>query len=163
MTWDEYYHKIAKVVGSNSKCFARHIGVIIVRDKQIISTGYNGNAAGIPDCSRRNPNNDKSCPRRLMGFKSGEGMEYCTAVHGEANAIVQAAKHGVSVKGATMYCDCNTPCIECCKLIINAGITEVVIVEFRENNPNPSTPKSMDMFNEAGVKVRLYDYLCEEN
>ena len=152
--WDDYYYKIAKVVGENSKCYSRKVGVIVVRDKQIISTGYNGPASGVKHCEERNPNKEKECPRRLLGYGSGEGLSICRAAHGETNSLIQAAKFGISTNGATMYCDCNIPCNECAKLIINAGISEIVINDLIEYEGNGYP--SLEMFREAGVKVRKF-------
>ena len=143
---DLYYLDICKTVAKRSKCLSRHIGAVIVKDDSIISTGFNGPARGIPHCSHRlffdedllkrfSTLLDKiyteetildTCPRYLLGAKSGTMTDICPAAHAERNAIVQAAKNGVSTKDAKMYMDCNIPCFECLKEIINSGIREVI-------------------------------------
>jgi len=148
MTRDEYFLEICNAVAKNSKCLSRKIGAIIVKEHSIISTGYNGPPRGIPHCGLERYNSDRylydaehngkrlnqfsekeiasTCPRQLLGFKSGEGLEYCTASHAERNAIINAARHGIEVKGTKMYMTCSVPCHECLKEIINAGIKEVI-------------------------------------
>ena len=118
--WDDYFLKVATVVASNSKCQSRQIGAVLVKDKAIISTGYNGPPRGVPHCER--------CPRQLQGYKSSEGLHLCPATHAEANCIVQAAKNGICTNNSIMYLTCNVPCKNCLALIINAGIEEVVCV-----------------------------------
>lgn len=140
MTWDQYFFEICKVVGENSKCYSRKIGAIIVKDKAIISSGYNGPARGIPDCSIRYSRDEYlkkqlpavpsgiaiyTCPRKALGYKSGEGLDICIASHSEENAIVQAARSGVSTRDATLYVNA-TPCLRCIQMCINAGIKEIV-------------------------------------
>jgi dCMP deaminase len=115
---EQYYLRIADVVASRSKCLSRKIGAVLVKDDAIISTGFNGPPRGIKHCV-------DICPRRAQGFLSGEGLELCPATHAEANAIVQAARSGVSTNGATLYLTCETPCKNCLGLIINAGIKRV--------------------------------------
>lgn len=124
--WDEYFMRIAKEVAQHSKCLSRSIGAVIVRDKSIVSTGYNGPPRGVPECWKRNESYERRCPRQVMGFKSGEGLEHCIAGHAERNAIVNAARLGISTKGTTMVCYCGIPCKDCMIEIINAGIIEVV-------------------------------------
>jgi len=125
MTWDEYYFNLCNAVASNSKCLARKIGAIIVKDKSIISTGYNGPPRGIPQCDNRS-GADGVCPRKALGYISGEGLELCIAGHAERNAIVNAARHGIAVKGSIMYMSCPIPCSPCLVEIINSGIEEIV-------------------------------------
>ena len=145
MTRDQYYFDLCNTVAKASKCLSRKIGAIIVRDKSIISTGYNGPPRNVPHCvDRRNCDqlfidelekrevtefSTNMCPRRALGFKSGEGLEWCIAGHAERNAIVNAARHGVSVNGAKMYMNCGTPCTPCLIEIINAGIEEIIITK----------------------------------
>ena len=124
--WDQYFMRIAREVGQNSKCLSRSIGAVIVRDKSIISTGYNGPPRGVPECWLRNETKERRCPRQVQGFKSGEGLWLCIAGHAERNAIVNAARLGISTKGTTMVCHCGVPCSPCLIEIINAGIIEVV-------------------------------------
>lgn len=144
MKWDKYFLDICNTVSLNSKCLSRKIGAIIVRDKSIISTGYNGPARGIPACSERYKIDKKLhvklkdlsfnktiCPRRIMNFKSGKGMEWCVASHAERSSIINAAREGIKTKGATIYMNCPTPCTQCLIEIINSGIVEVVITEHK--------------------------------
>jgi dCMP deaminase len=143
--WDEYFLRVCKEVGTNSKCMSRHVGAIIVKDKSIISTGYNGGPRGVPHCSERYLNDEKlinimvdneilpkkvnKCPRQFLGFKSGMGLEWCIAGHAERNALINAARHGIAVKDATMYMDCGIPCTPCLIEIINATISEIVVID----------------------------------
>lgn len=124
--WDLFFLNVAKEVAKNSKCLSRKIGAVLVRDKSIISTGYNGGPRGVPGCWTRNPNYERVCPRQLQGFKSGEGLHLCVAGHAERNAIVQAARFGIATKGTTLVCYCGIPCAPCLIEIINAGVIEVV-------------------------------------
>lgn len=118
--------KIAKEVAQNSKCLSRKIGSVLVKDKNIISVGYNGPSKNVPHCQVRNPNREKICPRQLQGYKSGEGLHLCNAVHAEMNCILAAARHGISTEGTTLVCYCGIPCKDCLKEMINAGVSEVV-------------------------------------
>jgi len=124
--WDEFFMQVAKEVAQNSKCLSRSIGAVIVRDKSIVSTGYNGPPRGVPECWNRNPNYERKCPRQLKGFKSGEGLYLCIAGHAERNAIVNAARFGIETKGTTLVCYCGIPCKDCLIEIINAGVIEIV-------------------------------------
>lgn len=121
--WDSYFMGLAKQVAQNSKCFSRKLGAILVRDKHIISTGYNGPPKKIPHCDTRG---DGGCPRKKQGYASGEGLDLCIAGHAERNAIISAARVGISTAGSTLYCYCGPPCKDCMIEIINAGIVEVV-------------------------------------
>ena len=151
MSWDTYYLNICNAVAKNSKCLSRSIGAIIVRDKSIISTGYNGPPKWVPHCGEarylRDSNLrealnyegphmdldvvDATCPRQLLGYKSGEGLEWCIASHAERNALINAARYGIATDGCRMYMDCPVPCFECLKEIINAGITEVICTKMQ--------------------------------
>ena len=117
--WDEYFMNIAHAVATRSNCCRRHVAAIIVRDRRIISTGYNGTPRGIRNC------HEGGCPRCNSTTPSGKGLDECLCSHGEENAIVQAAYHGIAVKGGTLYTTFS-PCLLCAKMIINAGIREVV-------------------------------------
>ena len=116
--WDARFMEMAEMVGSWSSCYrsGRNIGAVIVRDKRILTTGYNGAPAGLLSCAERG-----ECLRDKLGIPSGTRHELCYAIHAEQNALIQAAKLGVSVEGATLYCT-HQPCTICSKLIINAGI-----------------------------------------
>jgi len=119
-SWDEYFMKIAHLVAERSTCLRRRVGAIIVKDKRIISTGYNGAPRGVAHCL------DTGCLREQRGIPSGERQELCRGAHAEQNAIIQAASSGVSMEGATMY-STTAPCSTCAKMIINAGIRRLVL------------------------------------
>ncbi len=138
--WDDYFLEIAGVVARRSTCLRRHVGAVLVRDRFIISTGYNGAPTGIRHCS------ETGCLRAKYQIPSGERHELCRGLHAEQNAIIQAALHGVIAKGATMYCT-NHPCSICAKMMINAGVVRVVI----SNDYND--PLSKEMLDEAGIEV----------
>ena len=147
--WDERMMGMAKLVSTWSSCYKvnRKVGAVIVKDKRILTTGYNGAGSGISSCVDRG-----FCLREQMNIPSGTRHEICYAVHAEQNAIIQATKLGVSVQGATLYCT-HQPCSICAKMIINSGITRVV---FDEGYPDKF---SIKMFNEAGVKVEKFSDL----
>ncbi len=118
-SWDEYFMKICSLVAERSTCIRHNVGAIIVKDKRILTTGYNGAASGAKHCL------ELGCLRDEMGIKSGTRHEICRAIHAEQNAIIQAGIHGINIKGATMYCT-HTPCMICAKMIVQVGIKEVV-------------------------------------
>lgn len=120
--WDEYFMDIAALVARRSTCLRRSVGAVLVRDRRILATGYNGAPSGLRHCL------EVGCMRAQMNIPSGERHELCRGLHAEQNAIIQAALHGVSVKGSSLYCT-NHPCIICAKMIINAGI---IRIHFRE-------------------------------
>jgi dCMP deaminase len=124
--WSEYFMEIAKTVSTNSKCYSRQVGAVLVKDKSIISTGYNGPPRGVGHCIT--PDGRPGCPRKALGYKSGEGLQLCPAGHGERNAIVNAARMGIKVSGTRLYCNCGLPCKDCMIEIINAGIKEIVTI-----------------------------------
>jgi len=130
------------MVSKRSNCSRRHVAAVLVKDKRIISTGYNGTPRGIKNC------NEGGCPRCNSNTPSGEGLTECLCSHAEENSIVQAAYHGIAVAGATIYTT-YSPCLLCSKMIINAGIAEVV---YKQRYSIDST--SMRLLAEAGVKVR---------
>jgi dCMP deaminase len=140
--WDEYFMNIAKVVAARSNCMKRKVAAIIVRDKRVISTGYNGTPRGTKNC------NEGGCPRCNNLAQSGTALDECLCSHGEENAIVQASYHGVSLKDATIYTTF-APCLMCAKMIINSGIREVVY-----NMDYPLNGVSFRLFSEGGVTVR---------
>lgn len=138
MSKDLWFYSIALAVSKQSKCLSRQIGAILVRDDSIIAQGYNGPARGIPHCNTRhiidphlyNTNmvfSGVGCPRRDLGFNSGEGLHLCIAAHAERNCIANAARNGVCTLNTTMYLTCEVPCKDCLSEIINAGITELVV------------------------------------
>ena len=118
-SWDKYFMEIAEVASKRSNCRRRHVAAVIVKDRRIISTGYNGTPRGIKNCD------EGGCPRCSSDTPSGKKLDECLCCHGEENAIVQAAYHGISVNGATLYTT-YSPCLLCAKMIINSGIVEVV-------------------------------------
>ncbi len=119
-SWDEYFMKIARLVSERSTCLRRKVGAIIVKNKRIISTGYNGAPKGLAHCL------EVGCLRDSMKVPSGERHELCRGAHAEQNAIIQAAGSGSSMEGSTMYCT-DSPCSTCAKMIINAGIRRLVL------------------------------------
>jgi len=116
---DEYFLKIASVVGERSTCRRHHMGAVAVRDKHILATGYNGAPAGAEDCLTL------GCLRDELGIPSGTRVEICRAIHAEQNVIIQSGLHGVSMEGATVYCT-HTPCVLCAKMLVNARIKRFV-------------------------------------
>jgi dCMP deaminase len=141
-SWDEYFMNIAKVVASRSNCIKRKVAAIIVKDKRVISTGYNGTPRGTRNC------NEGGCPRCNNLAKSGTALDECLCSHGEENAIVQASYHGVSLKDAVIY-STFAPCLQCAKMIINSGIREVVY-----NTDYPLNDSAFKLFQEAGIFIR---------
>jgi dCMP deaminase len=140
--WDNYFMDIAHVAAKRSNCSRRQVAAVIVKDHRIISTGYNGTPRGIKNCC------DGGCPRCASDAPSGTGLEDCICSHGEENAIVQAAYHGIAVKDATLYTTFS-PCLLCAKMIINSGIAEVVY-----HQRYSIDDVSSRLLNEAGVKLR---------
>ena len=145
--WDKRFMDMAKMVGSWSSCFQanRQIGAVIVRNKRIITTGYNGAPAGVMSCVERG-----ECLRRKLNIPSGTQHELCYAIHAEQNAIIQAAKLGSSIEGATLYCT-HQPCVICAKMIVNSGIARVV---YREGYPDEF---ARQMLLEGGVKLEKFE------
>jgi dCMP deaminase len=117
-SWEQYFMDIASLVAKRSTCRRRSVGAVLVKDKRILATGYNGPPSGIPHCL------DVGCLREQMGIPSGERHELCRGLHAEQNVIIQAAYHGVAIKGATLYCT-HLPCSICSKMLINAGIKDI--------------------------------------
>ena len=140
---DEYFLKIAAVVAERSTCLRHHVGAVAVRSKQILSTGYNGAPAGLPSC------HTLGCLRNELGIPSGTRHETCRAVHAEQNAIIQAALHGVSLEGATIYCT-HTPCILCAKMLTNANIERYV--SYGKYNDEAFIP----LFEQSRIKLEQY-------
>lgn len=139
-SWDQYFIDITHLVATRSTCLRRQVGAILVKDRNILATGYNGVPSGITHCS------ETGCLREQMHVPSGERHELCRGLHAEQNAIIQAARHGVNIDGATLYCT-TMPCIICTKMIINAGIQKVVYNEGYSDNLAAS------MIAEAGIEV----------
>lgn len=139
-SWDEYFMEIAEIVKTRSTCLRRQVGAVIVKDHRIITTGYNGAPAGLRHCT------EIGCERQRLGVPSGERHELCRALHAEQNAIIQAAKLGVSTEGATIYITLQ-PCVICAKMLINAGIERIV---HKGTYPDELSKK---MLEEAGIEV----------
>ena len=143
-SWDSYFMKIAEDVATRSTCLRRQVGAVIVKDKRILTTGYNGAPTGISHC------NEQNCLRIIHNVPSGERHELCRGLHAEQNAIIQAAYYGVSVKGANIYIT-HQPCSICTKMLINSGIESFI---FR-------TPYkdflAQQMIAEAGIKCRIME------
>jgi len=133
--------EIAKLVATRSTCLRRKVGAVIVKDRHILSTGYNGTPKGITHCEV------VGCLREKLKVPAGERHELCRGLHAEQNALLQAALYGISLKEATLYCT-NQPCIICAKMLINAGIKEIVILK-----GYPDT-MAKEMLEEAGIKIR---------
>jgi dCMP deaminase len=139
-TWEEYFMEIACLVARRSTCLRRQVGAVMVKGKNILATGYNGTPSGITHCEQT------GCLRQQLNVPSGERHELCRGLHAEQNAIIQAAKHGVNIADAPLYCT-NSPCIICSKMLINAGVQRII---YREGYPDLL---SMEMLAESGVEV----------
>lgn len=144
-SWDEYFMQIADVAASRSTCLRRHVGAVLVSDDhRILATGYNGVPRGIEHCAA------SGCLRTEMGIPSGAQHELCRGLHGEQNAIIQAARHGgVAGEASTLYCT-TYPCVQCAKMLINAGVKRIV---FKEPYPDEL---SCALLHEAGVVVERF-------
>ena len=168
-SWDEYFYNMARQTSRNSKCLSRKIGCVMVNDKSIISSGYNGPPRGIPRCDRRwevDPEFRKKyismtsgsltdiCPRYTIGFKSGEGLHICPAGHAERNALINAARHGISTKGTTLYMSCGFPCSPCLVEIINAGVKEIVCTSL-----NIYDDMALYLLTHSRLEVRLFNFI----
>jgi dCMP deaminase len=183
MKWDEWYHLLCMDVAKKSQCHSRQIGAILVKDKAVVSQGYNGPPRGVQPCDERWINDPKmrkaagvdfdkrglfqpitkytddlegKCPRYVkeFGFKSGEGLEWCVAGHAERNALINAARAGITTKGLKIYMDCGVPCTPCLVEIINAGIEEIIVtkMEFYDES-------SEYLLDQSGIPIRVYDHL----
>lgn len=144
--WDVRFMEMARVIAGWASCYQsnRKIGAVIVKNKRIMTTGYNGAPAGVRTCVERG-----ECLRRKMNVPSGTRAEICYAIHAEQNAIIQAAKLGVSIEGATLYCT-HQPCVVCAKMIVNSGIVRVV---YEEGYPDEF---AVEMLKEGGVKLERF-------
>ena len=143
-TWDAYFMEMAEVTKNRSTCLRRQVGAILVKDKRILASGYNGAPTGLKHCE------ETGCLRQKLNIPSGERHELCRGIHAEQNAIIQAALHGVEIQGATLYVTIN-PCILCTKLLINSGIERVV---FKGSYPDDF---SLSMLEEAGIKMEKFE------
>ena len=143
-TWDEYFMAIVSDVASRSTCCRRKVGAILVKDKRIIATGYNGGPTGLAHCL------DIGCLREKLNIPSGQQHELCRGVHAEQNAIIQAARYGVDTDGSVLYCT-TQPCAQCTKMLLNAGVKEIV---FRDGYPDGL---ALDLLQESGIAFRKID------
>jgi dCMP deaminase len=140
-SWNEYFINIAKLTAERSTCMRRKVGAVIVKDKQIVATGYNGAPKGVAHCDEIG-----GCIREKQGIPNGERHELCRAIHAEQNAIIHAATSGQSIEGATIYIT-NQPCAICAKMIINAGIRKIIVAE---GYPDKF---AVDILSEAGLQI----------
>lgn len=145
--WDERFLKMAEDVATWSSCYQenRQVGAVIAKNKRILTTGYNGASSGIVSCKDRG-----ECIRRKLNIASGTQHEICYATHAEQNAIIQAARMGISIDGATLYCT-HQPCVICAKMIINSGIVRIV---YKSGYPDEF---AMKLIREAGVEIEQMD------
>jgi dCMP deaminase len=139
-SWHEYFMGICDLVASRSTCIRRKVGAVLVKEKRILCSGYNGAPAKVPHCS------EVGCLRLRLNVPSGEKHELCRGVHAEQNAIIQAAYHGIRVSGSVLYCT-NQPCSICARMIINAGIRTVYYKDGYDD------PLALDMFNQAKLEL----------
>ena len=139
-SWESYFMAITKLVAKRSTCRRRSVGAVLVKDKRILATGYNGAPSGIEHCI------DIGCLREKMNVASGERHELCRGIHAEQNAIIQAAFHGVSIRDAILFCT-NLPCSICAKMIVNAGIRTIYY------EAGYADPMSMEMLKAAGIEI----------
>jgi len=142
-SYDEYFMEMAEVVSKRSTCLRRNVGAILVKDKHILSTGYNGAPKGMSHCS------EIGCLRLEQNIPSGERHELCRGLHAEQNAIIQAAVFGISIKDSVLYCT-NTPCVVCVKMLINAGVQEII---YAGEYPDALAKKMID---ESSLKIKRF-------
>lgn len=147
-SWDQYFMDITRLVATRSSCLRRQVGAILVKDRNILATGYNGVPTGISHCAA------VGCLRAKLNVPSGERHELCRGLHAEQNAIIQAAKHGTSIDHSVLYCT-TMPCVICTKMLINAGITKVVYGE------GYADELAKQMITESGIEVVLFDEQME--
>ena len=167
---DQWFYNMAVAVGAYSKCHSRKIGAVLVRDNSVISTGYNGPPRGVPTCDQRwvidkafkekygekaeGKETNGVCPRRVIGFPSGEGLSICPAGHAERNALINAARLGINTNNTKLYMSCGVPCSPCMVEIINSGVNEIVCTAMRIYDET-----AMYLLENCDVKVRIFDFL----
>jgi dCMP deaminase len=139
--WNDYFMKMALLVSERSTCLRRHVGAIIVKEKRVLTTGYNGAAKNMKDCI------ELGCLRDELNIESGTRHEICRAIHAEQNAIIQAGSYGINIKNGIMYCT-HTPCMICAKMIVNSGIKEVISYQ------DYSDKKARNFLKSAGIKLK---------
>lgn len=143
-SWDEYFMTLADEVATRTTCLRRAVGAIIVKEKRILATGYNGVPTGLRHCSVTR------CLREKLGVPSGQRHEICRGLHAEQNALLQAARYGIDIEGSSIYIT-TQPCVVCAKMLINAGISEIIY-----RNPYPDE-LAMELLNESNIKIRIFD------
>ena len=141
-SWDQYFMKIAMLVSERSTCLRHHVGAVIVKDKRILTTGYNGGPRNVKDCL------ELGCLRNQNSIESGTKHEICRAIHAEQNAIIQAGNHGIRIQKGTIYCT-HSPCTLCAKMIVNAGLKRFVTYGKYPDNT------FMELFKEAGIEYNI--------
>lgn len=139
-SWDEYFMRMAVLAASRSTCLRRHVGAVVVKDRMVLSTGYNDTPRGLPNCG------DGGCARCASDAPSGQSLDTCLCLHAEQNAIIQAAYHGVAIADAMIYTT-HQPCLTCAKMIVNVGIRRIV---FAGDYPDPL---ALEMLAQAGVAL----------
>ncbi len=143
-TWDQYFIDITHLVATRSTCLRRQVGALLVKDRNILATGYNGSPSGIRHCE------ETGCLRERLQVPSGERHELCRGLHAEQNAIIQAARHGVNIDGSTLYCN-TMPCSICTKMLINAGIRRIVY------DTGYADDLAREMVTEAGIETVRFE------
>lgn len=143
-SWDEYFMTLASEVATRTTCLRRGVGAVVVKDRRILATGYNGVPTGLAHCS------ETGCLRQQLGVPSGQRHEICRGLHAEQNAIIQAARYGTNIAGSSIYIT-TQPCVVCAKMIINAGIEEIVYKDPYDDE------LSLSMLKESGIKMRVYE------
>ena len=139
-SWDEYFMSLARLAATRSTCLRRHVGAVIVKDRMMLSTGYNDTPRGIRNCG------DGGCVRCGSTAAAGTGLDTCLCLHAEQNAIIQAAYHGVGIAGGTIYCT-HQPCLTCAKMIVNAGLVRIVY-----SSPYPD-PVAEQLLRDAAIEL----------
>lgn len=142
-SWDQYFMDITRLVATRSTCMRRQVGAILVKDRNILATGYNGVPSGISHCDT------VGCLRERLKVPSGERHELCRGLHAEQNAIIQAARHGINIDNSTLYCT-TMPCIICTKMLINAGISTIIYAE------GYSDDLAREMLAETGIEISQF-------
>jgi len=148
-SWDKYFIEITELVSRRSTCLRRQVGTVIVKGKRILTTGYNGAPSGLKHCS------EVGCLREKLNTPPGERQELCRGIHAEQNAIIQAAQHGISINGATIY-STHFPCVTCAKMIINAGIKKII---YQEGYPDQL---SQELIEEAEIELKKQTSVNDE-
>ena len=139
-SWDEYFMSLARLAATRSTCLRRHVGAVIVKDRMVLSTGYNDTPRGLRNCG------DGGCARCASDAAAGTGLDTCLCLHAEQNAIIQAAYHGVAIAGGAIYCT-HQPCLTCAKMVVNAGLVRIVYAA-----PYPD-PVAEQLLHDASVEL----------